>query len=158
MAERGAPDASDAVALAQITAEPIDADAVAAAVVDARHGGLVVFHGIVRDHDGGRAVAALGYEAHPSAEAELGRVAREVAAAVPDVRIALVHRVGDLRIGDTALVCAVASAHRAEAFAACERAVDALKRDVPIWKHQRFADGAAEWVGIADTPARSLDG
>lgn len=158
MTDQGTSAASDPVALARITREPIDADAVAASVVDARRGGLVVFHGIVRDHDGGRAVTALGYEAHPSAEAELRRVAREAAATVPGVRIALVHRLGDLRIGDTALVCAVAAAHRAEAFTACARAVDALKREVPIWKHQRFADGAAEWVGIADGPARSLEG
>ena len=150
------------VRLAGVTADPIDPDAVAAAVVGDGHGALVVFHGIVRDHDGGRPVVSLGYEAHPSAETRLRTVAEEVADAVPGVRLAVVHRTGELAIGEFALVCAVAAAHRAEAFDACARLVDELKLAVPIWKHQRFADGGSEWVGIGDAPdrarRRSLEG
>lgn len=146
---------ADPVALARVTEDPIDPDAVAALVADDRFGALVVFHGVVRDHDGGRGVGALGYEAHPSAETELEAVARDAAGS--DSRVAVVHRIGELVVGDLALVCAVAAPHRAAAFATCERIVDELKHRVPIWKHQRFVDGTAEWVGIGDEPPRSLE-
>lgn len=143
MAERGA----SAVLLARVTDAPIDPDAVAAEVVTDADGALVAFSGIVRDHDGGREVQALEYEAHPDAERRLAEVAEAVADAHPGVRIAVVHRTGALVIGDLALVAAVSSPHRAEAFAACASLVDELKRSVPIWKRQLFADGASEWVG-----------
>jgi molybdopterin synthase catalytic subunit len=112
-------------------------------------GGTALFVGSVRDHDGasGVEVTGLGYSAHPSAEAELRRVAEKVAADFPVSALAAVHRVGDLRVGDLAVVVAVSCPHRAEAFAACRRLIDDLKREVPIWKHQTFADGTEEWVG-----------
>lgn len=112
-------------------------------------GGTALFVGTVRDHDGpsDAAVTGLGYSAHPSAEAELRRVAEKVAADFPVRALAAVHRVGDLRVGDLAVVVAVSCPHRAEAFAACRRLIDDLKREVPIWKHQAFADGTEEWVG-----------
>ncbi|MGI5252369.1 molybdenum cofactor biosynthesis protein MoaE [Actinacidiphila glaucinigra] len=112
-------------------------------------GGTALFVGTVRDHDGpsGAEVTALGYSAHPSAEAELRRVAEKVAADFPVRALAAVHRVGELRVGDLAVVVAVSCPHRAEAFAACRRLIDDLKREVPIWKHQAFADGTEEWVG-----------
>ncbi|MGW3247156.1 molybdenum cofactor biosynthesis protein MoaE [Streptomyces sp. NPDC001070] len=112
-------------------------------------GGTALFVGSVRDHDGpsGAEVTGLGYSAHPSAEAELRRVAEKVAADFPVNALAAVHRVGDLRVGDLAVVVAVSCPHRAEAFAACRRLIDDLKREVPIWKHQEFADGTEEWVG-----------
>jgi molybdopterin synthase catalytic subunit len=101
----------------------------------------------VRDDDDGRAVTSLGYSAHPDAVGALRRVAEQVAADFPVTALAAVHRVGDLDIGDLAVVVAVACPHRAEAFAACRRLIDDLKHDVPIWKHQRFTDGSQEWVG-----------
>lgn len=134
------------VPLAAISDAPLDAPAVTALVEDAAAGAVVTFVGTVRDHDGGRAVVRLEYSAHP----EAGRVIAEVCAEVAhahDVRIAAVHRVGSLAIGDVAIVCAVSSAHRAAAFAACALLVDELKARLPIWKEQHFADGTSEWVG-----------
>lgn len=110
-------------------------------------GAVVTFEGIVRDHDGGRAVVALDYEAHPSAADRIADVSRRVAARHPDVRLAVLHRVGPLGLGDVALAAAVASAHRHAAFAACADLVDLVKEEVPIWKRQVFPDGTDEWVG-----------
>jgi len=116
------------------------------AVGDATAGAVVSFAGVVRNHDEDRGVTWLRYSAHPSAQTVLEEVAREVALAHPGCRIAAAHRVGDLGIGDVALACAVASAHRAEAFAACAALVDQIKARVPIWKEQGFTDGSTEWV------------
>ncbi|WP_349814822.1 molybdenum cofactor biosynthesis protein MoaE [Curtobacterium sp. MCJR17_043] len=102
--------------------------------------------GVVRDHDGGKGVTALDYERHPSAGEVIAEVARTIAEQHPEVRVAVLHRVGALGIGDVALAAAVASGHRAEAFAACGALVDLVKEQVPIWKHQRFTDGTDEWV------------
>ena len=118
----------------------------AAAVADPRCGAVVTFDGVVRDHDEGRGVARLEYTAHPSAQQVLAEVAGEIARRHPDVLIAVAHRVGPLAIGDSALVCAVAAAHRKQAFAACDELVDTVKQRVPIWKHQVFTDGTTEWV------------
>jgi molybdopterin synthase catalytic subunit len=122
---------------------------VLAAVADPAAGGLALFAGAVRDTDHDRDVTALSYSAHPSAEAELRRVAEVIAEKFPVLGIAAVHRVGDLEIGDLAVVVAVACPHRAEAFDACRALIDELKASVPIWKHQRFAEGDSEWVGSA---------
>jgi molybdopterin synthase catalytic subunit len=127
----------------------LSVDEVRAAVADPTAGGIALFAGAVRDHDEGRGVAALSYSAHPSAEAELRRVVEEIALKFPVIGIAAVHRVGDLEIGDLAVVTAVSCAHRAEAFDACRALIDELKATVPIWKHQRFGDGVSEWVGSA---------
>ncbi len=137
------------VTLVRVSEQPIVQDVLEGAVRGDAHGALVVFAGIVRDHDGGRAVTALEYTAHPDAEAVLRACAERIAAAHPEVAIAAEHRIGPLRIGEAALVCAVASAHRAVAFSACAALVDEIKAVVPIWKEQRFADGTSEWVGIA---------
>ncbi len=113
-------------------------------------GAVVGFCGVVRDHDGGRGVLRLHYTAHPSAQDVLARVAQEISEAHPGVRaIAVSHRVGDLEIGDEALVAAVAADHRHEAFAACSALVEAVKEQLPVWKHQFFSDGTDEWVGCA---------
>lgn len=131
---------------------PLSVDEVLAAVGDPAAGGTALFVGTVRDHDDeGRDEAApvtsLAYTAHPTAEAELRRVAERVAADFPVRALAAVHRVGELAVGEVAVVVAVACAHRAEAFAACRRLIDDLKAQVPIWKQQTFADGSREWVG-----------
>jgi len=134
------------VLFARVDDTPITVDECADAVGDATAGAVVSFAGVVRNHDEDRGVTWLRYSAHPSAQAVLDEVAREVAAAHPGCRIAAAHRVGDLGIGDVALACAVASAHRAEAFAACAALVDEIKARVPIWKEQGFTDGSTEWV------------
>ena len=122
-------------------------DEVRAAVADPAAGGIALFAGTVRDTDHDQGVTGLSYSAHPSAAAELRRVAEAIAGKYPVIGIAAVHRVGDLAIGDLAVVLAVSCPHRAEAFDACRDLIDILKASVPIWKHQRFDDGTAEWVG-----------
>jgi len=132
--------------LCQISTEPLSVEAHQAAVAGAESGAVVVFSGVVRDHDHGRSVVALEYVGHPTA-AEVIRACRDEVLADPLVHaVAVSHRVGDLRVGDSALVAAVAAAHRAEAFAACERLVDLVKQRLPIWKRQVFPDGTDEWV------------
>lgn len=135
------------IAFARISEHEITLERCSAAVGAEDAGAIVTFAGIVRDHDGGRSVLSLDYEAHPSAGEVIASVAEAVAVDFPGVRVAIEHRVGSLVVGDLALACAVSSAHRAEAFAACARLVDEVKRLVPIWKHQHFTDGTAEWVG-----------
>ncbi|MGW7515749.1 molybdenum cofactor biosynthesis protein MoaE [Streptomyces sp. NPDC054796] len=139
--------AADPVRLLGIREEPLSVDEVLAAVGDDAAGGTALFVGTVRNHDGGTDVARLGYSSHPTAEAELRRVAEKVAADFPVRALAAVHRVGDLSVGDLAVVVAVSCPHRAEAFDACRSLIDTLKHEVPIWKHQTFADGTEEWVG-----------
>jgi molybdopterin synthase catalytic subunit len=134
------------IRLAELRAEPLSVDEVRAAVSDPGAGGIALFIGTVRDHDGGRNVVGLSYSAHPSAADELRRVAGKVATDFGVLALAAVHRAGDLNVGDLAVVVAAACPHRAEAFDACRALIDELKQTVPIWKHQRFADGTSEWV------------
>ncbi|GAA4904020.1 molybdopterin synthase subunit MoaE [Actinomycetospora succinea] len=132
---------------ATVTEEPLDVSEHAALVDDAAAGAVVTFAGVVRDHDHGRSVTALDYEGHPSAATVVEKVAAEVAAQFAGVRaLAVTHRVGPLGIGDVALACAVAAEHRREAFDACSELVDAVKRELPVWKRQEFTDGTEEWV------------
>lgn len=140
----------ETIRLLEIRDAPLSVDEVLAAVGDESAGGTTLFVGTVRNHDHGKPVTRLSYSAHPSAEAELRRVAEKVAADFPVTALAAVHRVGDLKIGDIAVIVAVSCAHREEAFAASRRLIDDLKREVPIWKHQLFADGTTEWVGACD--------
>ena len=126
---------------------PLSVDECLRAVTRPAAGGITVFLGTVREQDDDRAVARLEYAAHPSAAAELDRVARLVAADIPVIALAAQHRTGPLAIGDVAVVVAASAAHRGQAFEACRRLIDDLKATVPIWKHQMFADGDAEWVG-----------
>ena len=135
------------VRLIAVRESELSVDEVRAAVADPAAGGIALFAGAVRDTDHERGVTGLSYSAHPSAVGELRRVAEVVAEKYPVIGIAAVHRVGDLAIGDLAVVLAVSCPHRAEAFDACRDLIDILKASVPIWKHQRFDDGTAEWVG-----------
>ena len=135
------------VRLIAIRESELSVDEVRAAVADPGAGGIALFAGTVRDTDHDQGVTGLSYTAHPSAEAELRRVAGEIADKFGVVAVAAVHRVGDLGLGDLAVVVAVSCPHRAEAFDACRALIDVLKASVPIWKHQRFTDGTAEWVG-----------
>ena len=135
------------VRLIAVRESELSVDEVRAAVADPAAGGIALFAGVVRDTDHDRGVTGLSYSAHPSAAGELRRVAEVIAEKYPVIGIAAVHRVGDLAIGDLAVVLAVSCPHRAEAFDACRDLIDLLKASVPIWKHQRFDDGTAEWVG-----------
>jgi len=135
------------VRLIAVRESELSVDEVRAAVADPAAGGIALFAGTVRDTDHDQGVTGLSYSAHPSAAAELRQVAEVIAEKYPVIGIAAVHRVGDLAIGDLAVVLAVSCPHRAEAFDACRDLIDILKASVPIWKHQRFDDGTAEWVG-----------
>lgn len=138
------------VVRAAVGEEPLDVAEHAALVEHAGAGAVVTFAGVVRDHDGGRAVSGLTYSAHPSAATIVAEVAADVAARSHGVRaIAVSHRIGPLAIGDVALACAVAADHRREAFVTCAELVDEIKSRLPVWKHQAFADGSDEWVNSA---------
>jgi molybdopterin synthase catalytic subunit len=139
----------DIVRLAELRDAALSVEEVLTAVTDPAAGGIALFVGVVRDQDQGRPVTRLGYSAHPSAAAELRQVAEKVGASFGATAVAAVHRVGDLDIGDLAVVVAVSCPHRAEAFDACRALIDELKRSVPIWKHQQYADGESDWVNSA---------
>ncbi|MFB7508407.1 molybdenum cofactor biosynthesis protein MoaE [Streptomyces broussonetiae] len=139
--------ARDPIKLIAVRETALSVDEVLRAVGDEAAGGIALFVGTVRNHDAGADVDALGYSCHPSAEAEMRRIAEKVAAQYPVRALAAVHRVGDLAVGDIAVVVGVACPHRGEAFDACRKLIDDLKREVPIWKHQKFSDGTEEWVG-----------
>jgi molybdopterin synthase catalytic subunit len=134
------------VAFARVTQQVVSVDECVAAVENDHAGAIVTFAGVVRDHDEGKGVTWLRYSAHPTADAVLYDVVAETARAFPGTTIAAAHRVGDLAISDVALACAVASAHRGTAFAACAALIDEIKARVPIWKEQGFTDGSTEWV------------
>jgi molybdopterin synthase catalytic subunit len=137
-----------------LTRDPISVDVVLSAVRDRGAGAIVLFLGVVRDHARGRNVRHLEYEAYDAlARKELTRIETE-AAARWNVRVAIVHRLGHLEIGDISVAIAASSAHRGEAFEAGRYAIDTLKQTVPIWKKEVWAEGA-EWIGQDDpAPAR----
>ena len=135
------------VARAGVIREPVSVPELTAAVQDRAAGAVVTFEGVVRDHDRGREVTAIAYSAHPSADEVIARIARE-AAEWPGLRaVAVVHRIGDLGVGETALGVAVSADHRAPAFEAVRDIVEEVKKRLPVWKHQLFADGTREWSG-----------
>lgn len=128
-----------------LTPDPIDVEAVRRSVGDPAHGGEAVFVGVTRREDHARPVAALEYEAYEElAVAELTRIAGE-AAARHGARVAIVHRVGMVAVGEPSVVVAASAPHRDEAFAACREGIDRLKETVPIWKRTHFSDGGREW-------------
>lgn len=125
---------------------PLDTRDLAATVAGPSRGAVVTFHGTVRDHHQGRPVARLDYTAYrPMAEAALGRIVAELEAAHRDLRAAIAHRLGEVPTGEASVVIAVASPHRAAAFAAAREALERLKREVPIWKREHYADGGVAW-------------
>jgi molybdopterin synthase catalytic subunit len=135
------------VRLVALRETPLDGAEVLDALGDDEAGGLTLFVGRVRNHDHGLDVQGLEYSAHPTALDALRRVCAEVAEQYDVHGVAAVHRVGPLAIGDLAVVVATTAAHRGESFAASRALIDTLKAEVPIWKHQLFADGSTEWVG-----------
>ncbi|MGO4249236.1 molybdenum cofactor biosynthesis protein MoaE [Paenarthrobacter sp. RAF54_2] len=143
------------VVSAVLSAEPISVDQAIAAVESDTAGAVVSFSGVVRNHDSGKPVDRLSYSAHPTAHRIMSDVVAQLVAehsgeAEQPVRIWAAHRIGMLEIGDPALVCAVAAAHRGQAFAVCAELVDRVKAQVPIWKEQFFSDGTVEWVGAGE--------
>jgi molybdopterin synthase catalytic subunit len=133
--------------VAHLTTDPIELDSLLRQVLSPERGGIASFLGMVRDHDAGRSVVRLEYSAYePMAEAECARIVAE-AVSQWDCAVALIHRIGALTIGDTAVAVIAGSSHRDEAFAACRYVIEEVKRRVPIWKREVFADGTVEWVG-----------
>jgi molybdopterin synthase catalytic subunit len=129
---------------------PLSVDEVMAAVGHDSAGAIGVFVGTVRDYNDGRRVVLLEYEAYaPMAVAEMRRIVTELQAEIEGVRLAVLHRVGRLSIGDAAVVCAASAPHRGEAFRACRALIDRIKARVPIWKREHGPDGAY-WVGWQD--------
>jgi molybdopterin synthase catalytic subunit/molybdopterin converting factor small subunit len=123
--------------------EPIDAASLAAQVKQGEDGAVVVFDGIVRNHTRGRRTMFLVYEAYEEMALRQMKTLAEEAVAVHGVRqVAMVHRLGRLEVGETSILIAVSSAHRAQAFEACRWLIDTLKKTVPIWKKEHFEDGA----------------
>ncbi|MBF0697294.1 molybdenum cofactor biosynthesis protein MoaE [Actinomyces bowdenii] len=153
----GRPPAAARVVRAEVTHEAISAEELAAQVCHAAAGAVVTFSGVVRDHDQGRGVTGIEYSAHPTAGEVVARIAAQVAAgcgagAEAEARVTalgLVHRVGELAVGETALAVAVSAPHRAQAFAVCSELVEEVKRQLPVWKRQYFTDGTSQWSNMA---------
>jgi len=137
--------------MVSITSEPIDVQAIVASVLAPPVGGIDVFIGTVRDHSGGKRVRQLEYTAYvPMAERIMADIEREIRARWPVYNVAMVHRIGLLSVGDTAVLTAVSTAHRKDAFEACRHAIDRIKNIVPIWKKEFFEEGAVWVVGQHD--------
>lgn len=141
----------DVIKILAIGTERLSVTDIYASVCDVpTAGGIDIFVGVVRNEDGGRGVEALGYSAHPEAESYMREVVEKAITQYPIHAVSAVHRIGDLKIGDAAVIVAVACPKRAEAFEACHQIIDDIKDVVPIWKHQQFTDGEAEWVGMKE--------
>jgi molybdopterin synthase catalytic subunit len=134
------------VRLLDLRETALDPAEVLAAVEDPAAGGVNLFVGAVRDHDGGDSVVHLDYSAHPSALERMREVAEGVAAEFDVIALAAVHRTGHLEVGDAAVLVAASAAHRGQAYDASRALIDRLKATIPVWKHQVFADGREEWV------------
>lgn len=134
------------MSLVEISLTPLDVSAHEKAAAQRSAGATVVFCGVVRDLDHDRSVVHLEYQGHPSAQQVLEEIAAEVGTDPSVLGLAVSHRVGVLAVGDVALVAAVSTAHRREAFELCSRLVEEVKHRLPIWKRQVFSDGTDEWV------------
>lgn len=146
------------VVTAFLTAEPLDSQALTDAVSHPGAGAIALFLGVVRDHEGGRQVERLEYEAYESlATRRLRALAEECLAKWPQARIAVAHRVGPLEIGETSVVVAVATPHRAEAFDCCRHLMDRVKVSVPVWKKSIGPDGDRWIEGQSYDPGNGRD-
>jgi molybdopterin synthase catalytic subunit len=138
---------------AWITTDPIGIEAVLPLVASDQHGAALLFLGIVRDHNEGRAVSGVHYEAyHDMAERTLREIAAEAVARLQSARIAVVHRIGELAVGEVSVAIAVSTPHRAEAFEACRYVIEELKQRLTVWKQERYAAGDARWLAGAQPP------
>ena len=134
---------------AVVTDAPVHIQELSKLVANPHSGAVVTFCGDVRDHDGGKEVASLLYEIHPSAPEQIKVITQSVMGRFEIEKVAVAHRYGDIAIGETAFAVAVSAAHRQAAFDACAAIVDEVKAKLPIWKHQKFTDGSDEWVNCA---------
>jgi len=134
---------------AVVTDAPVHIQELSKLVANPHSGAVVTFCGDVRNHDGGKEVASLFYEIHPSAPEQIKLITQSVIGRFEIEKVAVAHRFGDIAIGETAFAVAVSAAHRQAAFDACSAIVNAVKEKLPIWKHQKFTDGSDEWVNCA---------
>ena len=140
-------EADAARVLTRVQEAPLSLDELARAVADPAAGAVCTFTGTVRDHSDAGSVTGLTYEAwHELAEQRLAELAGEILERWPVIRVAIVHRVGELSVGEASVIVAVSAAHRAEAFEACRHGIEQLKQDVPIWKKEGLVSGDAHWV------------
>jgi molybdopterin synthase catalytic subunit len=138
------------MSLFEIRETPLSVAEVIAAVTRPQAGGIAVFVGTVRSENGGLPITRLEYQAYASMAAkEMARIAQEIALEIADVRLAVLHRVGSLEVGEAAVVCAASTPHRAEAFQACRALIDRIKARVPIWKRE-YGPSGPYWVGWED--------
>ena len=141
----------------RITREPIDLAGLLTRVRSDADGAVLLFTGVVRDHHEGRAVEGLRYDAYEEMAAKkLEAICEEVGSAHAVGEIAAVHRVGELAIGEASVAIAVASPHRDAAYAASREIIERVKRELPIWKRERYVDGREEWLSgnVPPTPER----
>jgi molybdopterin synthase catalytic subunit len=130
-----------------LTDSPIDSRELARRVTRSSDGACVVFEGVVRDHHEGRRVESIFYDAYrPMAEKEIAKIVDDIHTRFPQVDVAVIHRLGLLKVGEASIAIACASPHRGEAFDACRIVIDRFKQTVPIWKKER-GPGGEEWVG-----------
>ena len=134
---------------AVVTDAPVHIQELSKLVANPESGAVVTFCGDVRNHDGGKEVASLLYEIHPSAPEQIKLITQSVIGRFEIEKVAVAHRYGDIAIGETAFAVAVSAAHRQAAYDACSAIVNAVKDQLPIWKHQKFTDGTDEWVNCA---------
>jgi molybdopterin synthase catalytic subunit len=135
--------------LAEVRSEPLSLDEVVRAVTRPGAGGIAVFLGVVRDQHACKPVARLDYEAYVElANKEMARILDERVRAEPELRLAALHRAGELTVGDVAVIVAASAPHRAQAFDACRAVIDRIKTTVPIWKKEWAPDGSALWVNL----------
>ena len=130
-----------------LTDDPIDVGHLTRAVMRASDGALVLFSGVVRDHHEGHAVESITYDGYrPMADAEIAAIIETVERKYPEVRVAVIHRLGLIAVGEVSVCIACTSPHRAEAFDACREVIDRVKERVPIWKKEKTPEGEV-WVG-----------
>ncbi len=134
-------------ALVRVTSDPLSVDEALTAVADDGAGGTCVFVGTVRDHSNAGDVTGLRYEAWDElADKRLHEIAGELFERWPVRKVAILHRTGDLAVGEASVVIACSAPHRADAFDACRHGIERLKEDVPIWKKEALVSGDAHWV------------
>ncbi|MGD8698996.1 MAG: molybdenum cofactor biosynthesis protein MoaE [Gemmatimonadales bacterium] len=137
----------------EVISTPIDLPSLLERVRSDRDGAIVLFCGVVRNHDGGRSVVGLTYESYEEMAAErLRKICEDVASQFEVGDIAVAHRVGELGVGEASVGIAVAAPHRDAAYKASREVIERLKREVPIWKREHYADGAEEWLGGHEPP------
>lgn len=140
---------------AKVTDDPLDPSVLMEGLAGPGDGAVLLFVGQVRNHNEGRAVAGLEYEAYGEmAVAELRRILHEATVRFPVSAISAVHRTGRLEPGEPSVAIAVSAAHRADGYDASRYVIEELKRRLPVWKHERYAEGDSEWLGSTEEATR----